>query len=84
MAPRVEIGWLVGYVSKNLYRIWFPQKGGQHRRIDVVRDAVFDENWRYRAGEKPYEEAVSTKEMGSLLPAVLIWDEARSDVSTQM
>jgi hypothetical protein len=37
MAPRAEIGWLVGYVSKNLYRIWFPHKGGQHGRIDVVK-----------------------------------------------
>lgn len=28
MSPRAEIGFLVGYVSKNLYRIWFPHKGG--------------------------------------------------------
>jgi hypothetical protein len=90
MAPRAEIGWLVGYVSKNLHRIWFPHKGGQHGRIDVVRDAIFDETRRYKAAEKLHEEeAVKTmtnqlEEMGSHWPAVLIWDEAQSDLSTQM
>ena len=61
MAPRVEIGYLVGYVSKNLYKIWFPHKG-RNGRVDVVRDAVFDESRRYsKSTSMPKtENAIST------------------------
>jgi hypothetical protein len=61
MAPRAEIGYLVGYVSKNLYKIWFPHKG-RNGRVDVVRDAVFDESRRYsKSTSMPEtENAIST------------------------
>jgi hypothetical protein len=47
MAPRAEIGFLVGYLSKNLYKIWFPQKNRGKGRVEIVRDAVFDETRRF-------------------------------------
>ncbi|KAI1829116.1 hypothetical protein DTO027I6_9863 [Penicillium roqueforti] len=88
MSPRAEIGFLVGYVSKNLYRIWFPHKGG-NGRVDIVRDAVFDETRRYTIAKKlESEDAVSTLtntlEERENWPAVLTWDEAQSELSTQM
>jgi hypothetical protein len=76
----------VGYISNNLYRIWFPHKGGQYRRIDIVRDAIFDETRRHKAAEKLYtEEAFRTitNQLEEIRwPTVLIWDEAQSDLST--
>ena len=61
MVPRAEIGYLVGYISKNLYKIWFPHKG-RNGRVDVVRDAVFDETRRYsKSMPMPEtEDAIST------------------------
>lgn len=52
----------MGYVSKNLYRVWFPYKGGLYGRVDVVRDAIFDETRRYSPETKnlEIENAVST------------------------
>ncbi|KAJ6178151.1 hypothetical protein N7519_008612 [Penicillium mononematosum] len=81
MLPRVEIGFLVGYVSKNLYRIWFPYRGGQYGRVDVVRDTVFDETRRYIAAKKLESEDVVSMLINQLgkrenWPIVLIWDEA--------
>ena len=90
MSPRAEIGFLVGYVSKNLYRIWFPHKGGQYGRVDVVRDAVFDETRRYSPETKNLEaeNAVSTLTNGleerENWPAVLTWDQAQSELRTQL
>ncbi|OQE59396.1 hypothetical protein PENNAL_c0325G00318, partial [Penicillium nalgiovense] len=89
MSPRAEIGFLVGYVSKNLYRIWFPHKGGQYGRVDVVRDAIFDETRRYTTAKKlESEDAVSTLtntlEERENWPTILTWDEAQSELSTQM
>ena len=45
IAPRAEIGYLIGYVLKSLYKIWFPYKGRAGiGRVKVVRDTVFDES----------------------------------------
>jgi hypothetical protein len=43
MAPRAEIGYLVGYVASNIWRIWFPHLD----TVREVRDVVFDENVQY-------------------------------------
>lgn len=62
MAPRVEIGYLVGYVSKNLYKIWFPYKGKTGvGKVEIVRDTVFDETRRYSKTETmpKIEDAIS-------------------------
>ncbi|KAJ6187228.1 hypothetical protein N7519_002136 [Penicillium mononematosum] len=79
MSPRAEIGFLVG--------IWFPYKGGQYGRVDVVRDAVFDETRRYTTAKKlESEDTVSTLtnalEERENWPALLTWDEAQSELST--
>ena len=38
--PRAHIGYLVGYDSTNIYRIWIPQQG----KVISTRDVIFDEN----------------------------------------
>ncbi|KAJ6030953.1 uncharacterized protein N7446_007597 [Penicillium canescens] len=43
MNPRAEVGFLVGYMASNVWRIWFPQSG----KVKLIRDAVFDESRRY-------------------------------------
>jgi hypothetical protein len=47
MAPQAEIGFLVGYLSKNLYKIWFPQKNRGKGRVEIVRDAIFNKTRRF-------------------------------------
>ena len=37
--PRAHIGYLVGYDSTNIYRIWIPHKG----KVISTRDVIFDE-----------------------------------------
>jgi len=37
--PRAQIGYLVGYDSTNIYRIWIPHKG----KVISTRDVIFDE-----------------------------------------
>lgn len=37
--PRAHIGYLVGYASTNIYRIWIPHKGV----VISTRDVIFDE-----------------------------------------
>lgn len=49
--PRGHIGYLVGYVASNIYRIWVPQLA----RIIVTRNVTFDESTFYN---KPRELAV--------------------------
>ena len=43
MNPRAEIGFLVGYIASNIYKIWFPHKG----KVRHIRDAVIDETRKY-------------------------------------
>ena len=40
MFPRAHIGYLVGYNSRNIYRIWNPSK----KRVIRTRDLPFDHN----------------------------------------
>ncbi|KAJ6061516.1 uncharacterized protein N7446_005636 [Penicillium canescens] len=49
MNPRAEVGFLVGYLAANVWKIWFPQ----HGKVRLVRDAVFDESRRYSLGFQP-------------------------------
>jgi hypothetical protein len=41
--PHAEIGYLVGYDSTNIFRIWIPSKSEVRR----VRDVTFDEQTSY-------------------------------------
>jgi hypothetical protein len=40
LAPRAHIGYLVGYESTNIYRVWIPYK----KKVISARDVIFDEN----------------------------------------
>jgi hypothetical protein len=51
-ALRAEIGFLVGYVASNVWKIWFPAR----RKIEVVRDARFDESRKWRPDMDYWEE----------------------------
>ena len=42
--PRAEIGFLVGYIASNIWKIWFPARG----KVEAVRDAFFDESRKWK------------------------------------
>ena len=46
---RGQIGYLVGYVASNIYRIWLPK----HGRVIQTRDVTFDETQFYMNGDTP-------------------------------
>jgi hypothetical protein len=43
LEPRAEIGYLLGYDSTNIFRIWVPER----HRIVRTRDVTFDESRKY-------------------------------------
>jgi hypothetical protein len=45
--PRAHIGYLVGYDSTNIYRVWIPHKG----IVISTRDVIFDE-YTFFTGER--------------------------------
>ncbi|KAJ6027453.1 hypothetical protein N7460_012270 [Penicillium canescens] len=45
MQSRAEVGYLVGFVASNIWKIWMPHRG----QVRMVRDAVFDESRRFSA-----------------------------------
>jgi hypothetical protein len=49
--PKVYIGWLVGYESSNIWRIWIPSL----YRVISTRDIKFDKTRRYSDKDKPIE-----------------------------
>lgn len=54
--PRASIGYLIGYDSRNIYRIWDPTKGVVIR----TRDVIFNELSHYQPGSvlQPLQEQV--------------------------
>jgi hypothetical protein len=49
--PKAHIGWLVGYESSNIWRIWIPSL----HRVISTRDVKFDETRRYSDKNEPIE-----------------------------
>lgn len=47
LKPRAQIGYLVGYQSSNIFRIWIPQE----HKITLTRDVTFDESRTYNPNE---------------------------------
>jgi hypothetical protein len=45
--PRADIGYLVGYDSSNIFRIWIPAKN----KVIATRDVTFDETKKYDPSE---------------------------------
>ena len=53
LSAKALVGYLVGYDSTNIWRIWIPSSG----KIISTRDVTFDENRRYTPGEElPIQE----------------------------
>ncbi|EDN09823.1 predicted protein [Histoplasma mississippiense (nom. inval.)] len=50
--PRAHIGYLVGYDSTNIFRIWIPHLD----RVIRTRDVIFNENRRYNPDEPHIEK----------------------------
>lgn len=48
MKPRAFVGYLVGYDSNNIFRVWNPEKGD----VSGYRDVTFDETQYYDTYEK--------------------------------
>jgi hypothetical protein len=51
VAPRSLIGYLVGYDSTSIFRVWIPQK----RKVIRTKDVIFDEN-KFYDPQDPYTE----------------------------
>jgi hypothetical protein len=50
--PRAFIGWLVGYESTNIYRIWSPSQ----KRIICARDVTFNPSKRYKPDDEEEQD----------------------------
>lgn len=53
MRPRAEIGYLTGYKTTNVWRVWFPRL----HTVKLVRDAKFDENVSFKHHEHAQQPA---------------------------
>ena len=57
LVPRSQVGYLVGYDSSNIFRIWVPQL----HRVIRSRDVTFDESIQYRPSlaEEPISQEIT-------------------------
>jgi hypothetical protein len=79
MAPRAEVGYLVGYSASNIWNIWFPERN----RVEPVRDAIFDEARRYSPHEQsilPIPQHISFKDP----PNTITEDEAAEALTKEL
>lgn len=65
MAPRATVGYLVGFVASNIWRIWLPEK----QEVISARDVKFDETKQYEPND-PFATAVKVPGYGPNRPAV--------------
>jgi hypothetical protein len=56
--PRAQIGYLVGYESRNSWRIWSPTE----QRVFTTRDVIFDENNLYHPDQQNDLQLVESAE----------------------
>ena len=52
VSPRGHIGYLVGYIISNIYRIWVPVLG----RVIITRNIIFNKNIFYRKEQEKEED----------------------------
>ncbi|PYV90877.1 MAG: hypothetical protein DMG90_08600, partial [Acidobacteria bacterium] len=64
LAPRARIGYLVGYESTNIYRIWFPQL----RQVRPEKNVAFNELVFFdpKELEEPLEDIIIVMESPEL------------------
>jgi hypothetical protein len=75
-APRAEIGFLVGYVASNVWKIWFPARA----KIEVVRDARFDESRKWKPDMQYWEERTLPEPVPTILTEEEQLDVLREDI----
>src|SRR5579871_4060501 len=63
--PRAEIGYLVGYDSTNIYRIWIPHTG----KVISTRDVIFDET-KFFDGNRTDLSAELVDELNTLIQKI--------------
>ena len=73
LQPRAHIGYLVGYTSTNIYRIWIPYK----RNVISARDILFDEQ-KFYDGKLIRPTADLVKELETAVEQVKIPDQPSS------
>ena len=91
MQPRAFIGYLVGYDSTNIFRIWVPHRG----KVVRVRDVHFDETKRYEPTDKVDKHKIDEVIEIASIPAAddiqlgyvehtlsqLLWDKTSKSIS---
>jgi hypothetical protein len=65
--PRAHIGYLVGYDSTNIFRVWIPHKG----IVISTRDVIFDESTFFE-GEKEDQPEGLIAELDALIEKVSV------------
>jgi hypothetical protein len=68
--PRADMGYLVGYDSTNIYRIWIPYQG----RVISTRDVIFDES-KFFNGRKKQITTLEMSELDDLVQRVELPDQ---------
>jgi hypothetical protein len=68
--PRADVGYLVGYDSTNIYRIWIPHQG----RVISTRDVIFDES-KFFNGRKKQMTTLKMLELDDLVQKVELPDQ---------
>jgi len=80
LAPRAKIGYLIGYQSTNIYRVWIPQD----EEVRSEKDVIFDETTFFdpRELEEPVSEVIIIMKIPvlSMMPSGrLILEDFRSE-----
>lgn len=80
--PRAWIGFLIGYQSTNIYRIWNPQTG----RVVLTRDVLFNENERFSGDINQLKDDllhIGREELTNLLNQVEIPEPERTAMTEE-
>lgn len=75
--PRAEIGFLVGYIASNIWKIWFPARG----KVEVVRDAFFDESRKWKPDMQYWQDVDLPTQEPVILTEYQQLDAIRQDLS---
>jgi hypothetical protein len=76
--PRAWIGFLVGYQSTNIYRIWNPQTG----RVISTRDVIFNEDERFNGNVDQLKDDLLHMEKEELIELLDQVEEPEMDRNT--
>jgi hypothetical protein len=68
--PRADVGYLVGYDSTNIYRVWIPHQ----RRVISIRDVIFDES-KFFNGRKEQMTTLEMSELDDLVQRIELPDQ---------